>query len=101
MAAWRSRRSELKGRSGIACAPRAGIPRTVRFREELTVVASALLVCGATVADPAGAELTIDRLFGPMAASFAAALERPACQETEPTFGQRSFDPRSEALARV
>jgi hypothetical protein len=63
-------------------------------------VALAWVVCGAAAAEPAGAELAIDRLFGPMAASFAAALEHPAYLETEPTFGQCNFDPRPEAPAR-
>jgi len=78
------------------CRDRSGSP----FLEKLTVVAPALLICGATVADPAGAELTIDRLSGPMVSSFAAGLERPAYLETEPTLGQCNLDPRPEAPAQ-
>jgi hypothetical protein len=119
MAAWRSRRSELEGRSGVARGPRAAAARAARFRERLAVVALALLFCGAAAADPARAgsshsghgyrfgvlpylpALTIDRLSGPLAASFAAALERPACLKTRPAFEQvRDFDTRPEALAR-
>jgi hypothetical protein len=78
-------------------------------------VALALLVCGAAAADPARAgsshfghgyrfgvlpylgALTVDRLSGPLAA----ALERPACLKTRPTFEQvRNFNTRPEALAR-
>jgi phosphonate transport system substrate-binding protein len=115
MAAGRGRRSELKGRSGLACVPGAGIARAARFRGRLAVVALAWLVYGAAVADPARAgsshsghgyrfgvfpylpALTIDRVFGPMASSFAAALERPVYLKTKPTFEQFLVEIRRES----
>ena len=106
MAAWRGRWSEPTGRNGVACVPGAGIAWAARSRRTLTVVALTWLVCGAASMDPARAgsshsgqgyrfgvfpylpALTIDRVFGPMAGSFAATLERPVYLKTKPTFEQ-------------
>jgi phosphonate transport system substrate-binding protein len=45
--------------------------------------------------------LTIDRIFGPMAASFAAALDRPVYLKTKPTFEQFVAELRHETYDLV
>lgn len=78
--------------------------RTAARRRKLAVLALAWLICGAASAEGALAgsaeagygyrfgvfpylpALTIDRIFGPVAASFTAALGRPVYLKTKPTF---------------
>jgi phosphonate transport system substrate-binding protein len=100
MAAWRGLVPKM--RTDIAwrrsrCHPKAS------FRRRLCALTLAGLMCGAapglSLAADAGAAhgyrfgvfpylpaLTIDRIFGPITASFAAALDRPVYLKTKPTF---------------
>ncbi|MGH6896920.1 MAG: phosphate/phosphite/phosphonate ABC transporter substrate-binding protein [Geminicoccaceae bacterium] len=90
-------------RTGTACG-RFRFYRTLSLRRRLAVLTLLWLICGAPPADLSSAAaagstpgyrfgvvpylpaLTIDRIFGPMAASFAIALERPVYLKTKPTF---------------
>jgi ABC-type phosphate/phosphonate transport system substrate-binding protein len=102
VAGWR--KPERTGRGLLVEALSAGSPRTARWRRTAALVALVCLAIVAAPVDPTGAgqanglagfrfgvfpylpALTIDRIFGPIAASFAAELGRPVHLKTSSTF---------------
>jgi phosphonate transport system substrate-binding protein len=98
------RRPERPGRDLLVEPLSAGSPHAARWRRKAALVALACLTILAGRIEPAGAgqanrlpeyrfgvfpyvpALTIDRIFGPIAASFAAELGRPVHLKTSSTF---------------